>query len=272
MTKKKQEPALGEEESYVGVTGVPTRGRRMTLRWKWEAVLLGLRSLPPETVAREAGITVTALGRRYDAFLEALAKSLNSRPKDDRDYRIAQLQAKLFATASVRLSNRIERGTLPTKAKTETWPSQKATVVSAEQALMKNASGCGVDFVARTNHALNADHCNAVQIAPDTADLAERLTEVNLRMPKRMRQRYDHILGPALLLAHAVGNIGKAAGQTVLVAQPLEHPPSRAPSLLRQSPTRLENPIDHLEEPVGLRPHQKLRATIPNRHRVLQDP
>lgn len=50
---------------------------------------------------------------------------------------------RIFATASVVLSNRIDSGTPPKKAKAATWPSQNASVVSAGYALMKNASECG---------------------------------------------------------------------------------------------------------------------------------
>ncbi len=57
----------------------------------------------------------------------------------------------------------------------------------------------------RTNGSLNLDHREAVQFAPNTTDLAERLAEVNLRVPGRMRQGYDHVLDPARLLANAVG-------------------------------------------------------------------
>jgi len=50
---------------------------------------------PLETVAREVGVTVADLSGWRDRFLDGGAASLKSRPRDDRDDRIAQLQAKL---------------------------------------------------------------------------------------------------------------------------------------------------------------------------------
>lgn len=48
-----------------------------------------------ETVARENGLTVADLSDWRDRFLDGGAASLKSRPRDDGDDRIAQLQAKL---------------------------------------------------------------------------------------------------------------------------------------------------------------------------------
>jgi hypothetical protein len=69
----------------------------MTARRKQEAVLRVLRGEPLETLARELRVTVAELSGWRDGFLEAGAASLKSRPRDDRDDRIAQLQAKLGA-------------------------------------------------------------------------------------------------------------------------------------------------------------------------------
>ena len=67
----------------------------MAARREQEAVLRVLRGEPLETVARELQLTAAALSGWRDAFLEAGEVSLTSRPEDDRDVRIAQLQAKL---------------------------------------------------------------------------------------------------------------------------------------------------------------------------------
>ena len=67
----------------------------MTAKRKQEAVLRVLRGEPLETVARELRVTAADLSRWRDDFLEGGAASLKSRPRDDRDDRIAQLQAKL---------------------------------------------------------------------------------------------------------------------------------------------------------------------------------
>ncbi len=95
--QEKHEGAPGAEGSDVGASGAPARERRMTARRKQEAVLRGLRGEPLETLAREFRVTVAELSGWRDAFLEAGAASLKSRPRDDRDDQIAQLQAKLGA-------------------------------------------------------------------------------------------------------------------------------------------------------------------------------
>jgi transposase len=97
MTQEKHEGAPGAESSDVGATGAPARERRMTARRKQGAVLRVLRGEPLETLARELRVTVAELSGWRDAFLEAGSASLKSRPRDDRDDRIAQLQAKLGA-------------------------------------------------------------------------------------------------------------------------------------------------------------------------------
>lgn len=97
MTQEKQGGAPGAERSDVGAPGAPVRLRRMTARRKQEAVLRVLRGEPLEILARELRVTVAELSGWRDAFLEAGTASLKSRPRDDRDDRIAQLQAKLGA-------------------------------------------------------------------------------------------------------------------------------------------------------------------------------
>jgi hypothetical protein len=76
-------------------------------------------------------------------------------------------------------------------------------------------------------------HREVVQLAPDTADLAKRLAEIHLGVPGRMRQGHEDFLGPALLLPNMVGDDREAAGEAMLVAQPLEDPLRRVPLLLR---------------------------------------
>jgi hypothetical protein len=121
------------------------------------------------------------------------------------------------------LSNRTDSGTPPKKAKAETWPSQNASVVSAGYALMKNASEC------------RQRHREVVQLAAHPADLAERLAEVHLGVPGRMRQGHEHLLGPAFLLPNIVGDNRDPAGEAVLVPQPFEDP-LRCVPLLRIPP------------------------------------
>lgn len=87
--------ASGAETSNIAATEAPGRERRMTVRRKQEAVLRVLRGEPLETVARELSVTAADLSGWRERFLEGGAASLRSRPRDDRDERIAQLQAKL---------------------------------------------------------------------------------------------------------------------------------------------------------------------------------
>lgn len=111
MTDEKRGGAPGAETSDIGAPGAPGRERRMTARRKQEAVLRVLQGEPLETVARELRVTAADVSGWRDAFLEAGAASLKSRPRDDRDARIAQLQAKLgeMTMDCELLQERIER-------------------------------------------------------------------------------------------------------------------------------------------------------------------
>lgn len=111
MTNEKRGGAPGAETSDIAVPGAPVRERRMTAKRKQEAVLRVLRGEPLETVARELRVTAADLSGWRDAFLEAGAASLKSRPRDDRDARIAQLQSKLgeMTMDCELLQERIER-------------------------------------------------------------------------------------------------------------------------------------------------------------------
>lgn len=95
MKEDRTEGASGAKTSGIAASEAPGRERRMTAKRKREAVLRVLRGEPLETVAREIGVTVADLSHWRDRFLDGGAASLKSRPRDDRDGRIAQLQAKL---------------------------------------------------------------------------------------------------------------------------------------------------------------------------------
>jgi hypothetical protein len=114
-------------------------------------------------------------------------------------------------------------------------------------------------------------HREVVQLPLDAADLTEGFAEIHLGVPGRMRQGDEHLLGPALLLPDVVGDDGDAAGEAVLVAQPLEDTLCRMPLLLRQDPVRLEDLVDDRNERVKLRARRRLRSPVSRRHRVLQD-
>ncbi len=72
----------------------PDRGRFSANR-KTEAILRLLRGEDLETVSRELGVTAATLSSWRDAFLDGGTAALKSRPADDRDERIARLQAKV---------------------------------------------------------------------------------------------------------------------------------------------------------------------------------
>ena len=85
-----------DDDGCGGAAGAdPCRERRMTAGRKREAVLRVLRGEPLELVARELAVTAADLSGWRDAFLEAGAASLKTRPRDDRDERIERLQSKL---------------------------------------------------------------------------------------------------------------------------------------------------------------------------------
>lgn len=95
MTNEGQRGAPGAETPMIGAPGAPGRERRMTARRKQEAVLRVLRGEPLDLVARELRVTAADLSAWREVFLAGGAASLKSRPRDDREARIAQLQAKL---------------------------------------------------------------------------------------------------------------------------------------------------------------------------------
>lgn len=95
MTGGKRGGAPAAETADTGALGAPGRERWMTAKRKQEAVLRVLRGEPLETAARAFRVTAAAVNAWRDAFLEAGAASLKFRPRDDRNARIMQLQAKL---------------------------------------------------------------------------------------------------------------------------------------------------------------------------------
>ena len=95
MDEIERKGAVDAEPSGIGATAAPGRERRMTAGRKRDAVLRLLRGEPLEIVARELAVTAADLSAWRDAFLEAGAASLKSRPRDDRDEKIDRLQSKL---------------------------------------------------------------------------------------------------------------------------------------------------------------------------------
>jgi hypothetical protein len=95
MGDEKNGEAAGAETSDIGASVASGRQRRMTARRKQEAVLRVLKGEPLELVARAFEVTAADLSRWRDAFLEAGAAGLKSRPRDDRDETIDRLRTKV---------------------------------------------------------------------------------------------------------------------------------------------------------------------------------
>ena len=95
MVEAEREGAADAETSRVGAAAAPARERRMTAGRKRDAVLRVLRGEPLEIVARELAVTAADLSAWRDAFLEAGAASLKTRPRDNRDETIDRLRTKV---------------------------------------------------------------------------------------------------------------------------------------------------------------------------------
>ena len=72
-----------------------------------------------------------------------------------------------------------------------------------------------------------------VDLALDATDDADGFTKVGLSMPRRMHQRYEHLLRPLPPTRHVILHNRDAACEAVLVPKPLKDPLRRMPLLLR---------------------------------------
>src|SRR3954471_20156908 len=72
-----------------------------------------------------------------------------------------------------------------------------------------------------------------VDLALDTTDDADRLTEIGLRMPRRMHQRDEHLLRSLPPAGHVILHDRDPTREAVLISQPLENPLRRMLLLLR---------------------------------------
>src|SRR3954452_8456278 len=75
-------------------TDTNDRGR-FSARRKTEAVLRLLRGEDLDALSRELGVTAATLSSWRQAFLDGGTAAMKSRPADDRDERVARLQAKV---------------------------------------------------------------------------------------------------------------------------------------------------------------------------------
>ena len=108
-----------------------------------------------------------------------------------------------------------------------------------------------------------------VDLALYTTDDADGFTKVCLSMPRRMHQRYEHLLRPLPPAGHVILHDRDAACEAMLVPKPLEDPFRRMQLLLRPQLVVTENAVDHWNKWIELRLRRWLLAHVTRRHREL---
>ncbi len=114
-------------------------------------------------------------------------------------------------------------------------------------------------------------HCKVVQLAHDPANLAKRLTKINLGVAWRVRQRHEHFPSPALLLANIVGHNRDPADEAMFITQTLIYPLRRMPLLLEPRLILFQYLVDERNELVKLWTGWWPIPAIPRWHRMLQN-
>ena len=113
-------------------------------------------------------------------------------------------------------------------------------------------------------------HRQEVDLAQRPTDLGQGFAKVGLGMAWRMRKRHEHLLGPLAPARYVILHDRHAAGEAVLVTQPLEDPLRRMALLLGPLLVGCHDRIDDAGERIELGPKRRLRAHIPRRHREPQ--
>jgi hypothetical protein len=108
--------------------------------------------------------------------------------------------------------------------------------------------------------------CEVVDLAFHAADDRDRLAEVGLRMPRRMDQRHEHLLGPLPPSGDIVLHDRNATREAVLITQPLEEPLGRVMLLLVNAFVVSQDLVDDRDECIELRPHRRLHTHVARRH------
>ena len=104
----------------------------------------------------------------------------------------------------------------------------------------------------------------------DPADHHRCFAEIGLSVAGRVMQRHEHLPPAAAMLADVILHDGVAAGEPVLVAQPIEHPLGRVPLLGALAEILPQPLVDDPGEPVQLRPPDLGPSPVPRRHREAQ--
>ena len=110
-------------------------------------------------------------------------------------------------------------------------------------------------------------HDEGMRLLLLAADDDRRRAEVGLGMSGRMRQRHEHLAAAPLVFADTVLHDRVAAGEPVLVAEPLEHPLRRVPLLAMDLPIAVEPAVDNPGEGIQLRPLHRGSPPVSGRNR-----
>jgi hypothetical protein len=105
-----------------------------------------------------------------------------------------------------------------------------------------------------------------MDLALNATDDPDRLPEVGLRVPRRMHQRHEHLLGPLPPSGDIVLHDRNATREAVLVTEPLEEPLGGVLLLLVNAFVVSQDLVDDGDEGIELRPHRRLRAHVARWH------
>ena len=118
--------------------------------------------------------------------------------------------------------------------------------------------------------AVRKGHGEEVGLLLHPGDDHDRFAEVRLGMPRRMRQRHEHLSKATAPLPNVILDDGLPAVEAVLVAQPVEYPLRRVALLAVNRSVLFQYTVNDIGEGVELRALRRLTAPISRRHRVRQ--
>ena len=110
-------------------------------------------------------------------------------------------------------------------------------------------------------------HDKKVGLLLDTTDDHRGLAEIRLRISGRVRERHEHLASTALALPDIVFDDRVAAGETVLLAQPVIHALGGMALLGADLTIPVQPSVDDLGESVQLGALDRRRAAVTRRHR-----
>jgi hypothetical protein len=113
-------------------------------------------------------------------------------------------------------------------------------------------------------------HRKEVDLPFHPADHRHRFAEVDLRVPRIVSQRHEHLAHPLPPLVHVVLYDRDPASISMLVSQPLEDPFGGMLLLRRLTLIVFQDPINDPEERIQLRPRRRLTPPVSRRHRERQ--